>query len=81
MRALRVYRFGDPSTSSPENIDVSAISENEVLIEKGVAAINPMDWQAKSRTLLPYFNYQLSLALSWDVAGLAAAAGSAPSPL
>ncbi|MFB6085602.1 MAG: zinc-binding alcohol dehydrogenase family protein [Halodesulfurarchaeum sp.] len=72
MRAVRYHEYGDPSVLSVESIDRPEPRGDEILVEVGTAAINPVDTYFRTGEYTPA---GLPMIPGADVAGTVAAVG------
>ncbi|MQY06932.1 NADP-dependent oxidoreductase [Actinomadura macrotermitis] len=80
MQAIRIHATGDPAVLRPEELPVPEPGPGEVLVQVHAAALNPVDWYARSgfsvipAELRPVF--PLPWTPGWDVSGVVAGAGA-----
>lgn len=75
MKAICMYRYGDPDVLIMEDIPRPNPSLGEVLIRVQAIGINPVDWKTRrGRGMANRIGY-LPLILGWDVAGVIEAVG------
>jgi len=44
MKAIRYYRYGSPDVLEYQDIDMPAVSDNDILVRVRAASVNPLDW-------------------------------------
>jgi NADPH:quinone reductase-like Zn-dependent oxidoreductase len=70
MKAVRIHFYGSCEVLKIENIPVSIIADNEVLIKIYATSVNPLDWKVREGLLQRMNLHKLPLTLGWDVSGV-----------
>lgn len=76
MKAVRIHQYGGREVLSIDDIPVSDIAPDEVLVRVVAASINPVDWKVREGYLAQMIPHALPLTLGWDVSGIVEAVGA-----
>jgi NADPH:quinone reductase-like Zn-dependent oxidoreductase len=76
MKAIVIHSYGGREVLVSEDMPITEITDDEVLIRVHAAGINPVDWKVRAGYLKEMLPYEFPLILGWDVSGTVAKAGS-----
>lgn len=70
MKAIVIDNYGGKEQLKEREVDVPAISENQVLLEVKAASINPVDWKLREGYLKEMVPFEFPVTLGCDAAGI-----------
>jgi NADPH:quinone reductase-like Zn-dependent oxidoreductase len=76
MKAVLIRKFGPPDVMNIEDIDVPAISDDELLVRVHCSSVNPVDWKIRNGSLKLIAGSKFPMSLGFDVAGEVVEVGS-----